>query len=237
MRKKYRKKRATKLKKRKGKRRKRLRKKSRNRFAKIGRKKEREKKERIRGWNGDKFDSLPLRRGKLEILFLVQGKGMGKCEICKIEDGDDGDFAVIKCIFQPINIWNIKFQRKWWEGYMSLSRIACVAVIFAYFFSSFSYALLRSCATSASLKRAETTATQEKAAELLLSMSQWYGHPYVLGVPIPKTLLIWASPGNLTRTLTQIARVIWEGDAHVTRVLGMEMAKMRGCPYHCNTGL
>ena len=143
MRKKYRKKRATKLKKRKGKRRKRLRKKSRNRFAKIGRKKEREKKERIRGWNGDKFDSLPLRRGKLEILFLVQGKGMGKCEICKIEDGDDGDFAVIKCIFQPINIWNIKFQRKWWEGYMSLSRIACVAVIFAYFFSSFSYAPLR----------------------------------------------------------------------------------------------
>ena len=120
---------------------------------------------------------------------------------------------------------------------MSLSRIACVAVIFAYFFSSFSYALLCSCATSALLKRAETTATQEKATELLLSMSQWYGHPRVLGVPIPKTLLIWASPGNLTRTITQIVRVIWEGDAHVTRVLGMEMAKTQRCSYHSNTGL
>ena len=29
---------------------------------------------------------------------------MGKCEICKIEDGDRGDFAVIKCISQPIYI-------------------------------------------------------------------------------------------------------------------------------------
>ena len=162
---------------------------------------------------------------------------MGKCEICKIEDGNHGYFAVIKSISQPINTWNIKFERKWWEGYASLSRIAGVAVIFAYFFSSFSYAVLCSCATSALLKRAETTATQEKAAELLLSMSQWYLHPRGLGVPIPKTLLIWTFPGNLTRNLTQIAKVIWEGDVHVTRVLGMGMAKTRGCPYHCNNGL
>ena len=39
-----------------------------------------------------------------------------------------------------------------------------------------------------------------------------------MSVLIPKTLVIWAS---LTLTLTQIAKVIWEGDAHITRVLGM----------------
>ena len=33
-----------------------------------------------------------------------------------------------------------------------------------------------------------------------------YGHPRVLGIPIPKTLVIWASP--VTLTLTQIAKVI-----------------------------
>ena len=32
------------------------------------------------------------------------------------------------------------------------------------------------------------------------------GHPRVLGIPIPKTLMIWASP--LTLTLTQNAKVI-----------------------------
>ena len=62
-------------------------------------------------------------------------------------------------------------------------------------------------------------------------MSQWYGHPRVLGIPILKHLVIWASPV----TLTQIAKVIWEGDAPITRVLGMERPKTRGCPCHCNT--
>ena len=54
---------------------------------------------------------------------------------------------------------------------------------------------------------------------------QWYGYPRVLSIPIPKILAIWASPGTLTLTLTltQIAKVIWEGDAHITRVLGMGM--------------
>ena len=66
-------------------------------------------------------------------------------------------------------------------------------------------------------------------------MSKWYGHPRVLGIPIPKTLVIWASP--VTLTLTQIAKVIWEGDVHITRVLGMGMPKTRGCPYHFDTGL
>ena len=68
------------------------------------------------------------------------------------------------------------------------------------------------------------------------TMSEWYGHPRVLGIPISKTvnvrLVIWESP--LTLTLTQIAKVVWEGDAHMTRVLGMEMLKTRECPYHCD---
>ena len=50
-------------------------------------------------------------------------------------------------------------------------------------------------------------------------LPQKYGHPRVLGVPIPKTLAIWASP--VTQTLTQIAIVIWEGDAHIPRVFEM----------------
>ena len=59
---------------------------------------------------------------------------------------------------------------------------------------------------------------------------QWYGHPRVLGIPIPKTPVIWVSPVALT--LTQIAKVISEGDVLITRVLGMGMPKTRACPYH-----
>ena len=66
-------------------------------------------------------------------------------------------------------------------------------------------------------------------------MSHWYGNTCVLGIQIPKTLVIWASP--VTLTLTQIAKVIWEGDADITRVLGMGMPKTRRCPYRCDTGL
>ena len=65
-------------------------------------------------------------------------------------------------------------------------------------------------------------------------LSQWYGYPLVLGIPIPKTLVIWASPVTLTLTLTQVAKVIWKGDARITRILGMRMPKTRGCPHHCN---
>ena len=54
-------------------------------------------------------------------------------------------------------------------------------------------------------------------------LSQWYGHPRFLSIPIPETLLIWTSPVTLTLTLTQIAKVIWEGNTHITRVLGMGM--------------
>ena len=52
-------------------------------------------------------------------------------------------------------------------------------------------------------------------------MSEWYEHHLVLGIPISKTvngrLVIWASP--LTLTLTQIAKVVWEWDALMTRVM------------------
>ena len=46
--------------------------------------------------------------------------------------------------------------------------------------------------------------------------------------------MIWASP--VTLTLSQIAKLIKEGNAHIPRVLGMGIPKTRGCPYHCNTG-
>ena len=52
-----------------------------------------------------------------------------------------------------------------------------------------------------------------------------------VGIPIPKTLVIWTSPV----TLTIIAKIRWDGDAHITRVLGMKIPKTRGCPYHCNS--
>ena len=54
-----------------------------------------------------------------------------------------------------------------------------------------------------------------------------------MGIPLPKTLVIWASP--VTLILIHIAKVIWEGDAHITRVLRMGMPKTQGCSYHCNT--
>ena len=53
----------------------------------------------------------------------------------------------------------------------------------------------------------------------LAPLSQWYGHPRVLGILIVKTPCDMAS----SVTLTQIAKVLWEGDAHITRGLGMGM--------------
>ena len=32
----------------------------------------------------------------------------------------------------------------------------------------------------------------------MVALSQRYGHPRVLGIPIPKTLVIWASPSYIT---------------------------------------
>ena len=65
-------------------------------------------------------------------------------------------------------------------------------------------------------------------------MSQWYGHPRVLGIPIPQTLVIRASPSHITLAIWVRDRVT--GDAHITRVWRMEMTKTRGCPDHCDTG-
>ena len=59
-------------------------------------------------------------------------------------------------------------------------------------------------------------------------VSQRYGHARVLGIPIPKTLVIWTSPSHITLAIWVRVRVT--GDAHITRVLGTGMAKTRGCP-------
>ena len=50
-------------------------------------------------------------------------------------------------------------------------------------------------------------------------LSEWRRYHGDMGIPIPKTLVIWASPV----ILTLIAKVIWEGDAHITSVLEMGM--------------
>ena len=52
---------------------------------------------------------------------------------------------------------------------------------------------------------------------------QWYG-------PIPKTLVIWASPSHIALAIWVRVRVT--GDAHIATILGMRMPKMLGCPYH-----
>jgi len=55
----------------------------------------------------------------------------------------------------------------------------------------------------------------------------WFGYPNVLGIPIPKTLVvIWTSPSHITLAIHFLlvrvrVRVTW--DAHITRVLGMGM--------------
>ena len=40
-----------------------------------------------------------------------------------------------------------------------------------------------------------------------MSLSQCHGHSRVLGTPIPKSLVVWASPVTPTLTLIQIAKV------------------------------
>ena len=58
-------------------------------------------------------------------------------------------------------------------------------------------------------------------------VSQWYGQPRDFGIPIPKTLVIWASPSHISLTIW--ARVRVTGDAHITRVWRM------GCPKRRDT--
>ena len=60
-----------------------------------------------------------------------------------------------------------------------------------------------------------------------------------MGIPCNPNLTINPCNPNPNLTLTQIAKVIWEGRGcpYHYRVLGMGMPKTRGCPYHCNSGL
>ena len=62
------------------------------------------------------------------------------------------------------------------------------------------------------------------------------GESHVLGIPIPKTLVIWAFPSHTTLAIWVRVKVkVYTGNAHITRVLGMGMPKTRGCPYHWDT--
>ena len=57
-----------------------------------------------------------------------------------------------------------------------------------------------------------------------------------MGIPIPKTLVIWAFPSHITLGIWVRVNVkVYTGNAHITRVLGMGMPKTRGCPYHWDT--
>ena len=55
-------------------------------------------------------------------------------------------------------------------------------------------------------------------------LSEWRRYHGDMGIPIPKTLVIWVSPV----ILTLIAKVIWEGDTQNARDMGMGMPKTRG---------
>ena len=68
---------------------------------------------------------------------------------------------------------------------------------------------------------------REQANSKRFSLSQWYRHPRVLGISIPKTLAIWAS--SVTLTLTQIA--IGNMRRGCPYHQGFEAW---GCPHHCN---
>ena len=55
-----------------------------------------------------------------------------------------------------------------------------------------------------------------------------------MGIPIPKTLVIWASPSHITLAIWVRVRVT--GNAYIARILGLGMVKTRGYPYHCVIG-
>ena len=57
-----------------------------------------------------------------------------------------------------------------------------------------------------------------------------------MGIPIPKTLVIWVFPSHITFAIWVRVRVRVTGDVHISRVSGMGMLKKRGCPYHCDNG-
>ena len=53
------------------------------------------------------------------------------------------------------------------------------------------------------------------------------GERRVLGMPIPKTLVIWAYRSHIALAIWVRIRLRVTGDAHITRVLGMGMPKTR----------
>ena len=58
-----------------------------------------------------------------------------------------------------------------------------------------------------------------------------------MGIPIPKTLVIWASPSHVTLAIWIKARVGVTGDAHITRDLEMGMPKTREWPTQCDSDM
>ena len=58
-----------------------------------------------------------------------------------------------------------------------------------------------------------------------------------MGIPIPKTLVIWAPPSHITLAIWVRVRVKVKGmPISLARVFGMGMPKTQGCPYHCDSG-
>ena len=66
-----------------------------------------------------------------------------------------------------------------------------------------------------------------QGAVTVMWVSPRFGHPHSKN---PSDIGIPCNPNP-----PQIANVMWEGDAHITRVLEMRMPKTWGCPYHCNS--
>ena len=71
-----------------------------------------------------------------------------------------------------------------------------------------------------------------------LPLLQWYGHPRVLGISIPKTLVIWVSPSHITLAIWVRVSVSVRvtGDAHITRVLGMRNDNITVTPLRLEYG-
>ena len=70
-----------------------------------------------------------------------------------------------------------------------------------------------------------------KLKTIFVLVSQRHGHPRVLGVPIPQTLVIWTS----LVTLTHITKVISEGNIHISKRFGNGDTQSVGMPvslYH-----
>ena len=90
-------------------------------------------------------------------------------------------------------------------------------------------------------KVAPNTRSCQKVAEQLVESANQappstgvtvIGNPRVLGIPISKILVIWASPSHITLAICVRAT----GNANITMVCGMGMPKTQECPYHCDTG-